>query len=139
MNARFEDTFESNDANPSACLVMEVVVDRDVCARRRVDSEHVLVEGGSMAVVIVVAVCDEEVRVNHLVQEGLDKVLSRPQLEQWHRKSDGAKTPAPLVTTQPGADGHSGRPLDLQIYRKQVLHARATLGRHILRSTYRCP
>ena len=48
-------------------LVVKVVVDGDVCAGFLVDPEHVLVEGGPVAVVVVVAVRDEEVRVDHLV------------------------------------------------------------------------
>ena len=48
-------------------LVVKVVVDGDVCAGLLVDPEHVLVEGGPVAVVVVVAVRDEKVRVDHLV------------------------------------------------------------------------
>ena len=69
-------------------LVMKVVVNGDIGAGLLVDSEHVLVEGGAMSIVVVVAISDEEVRVNHLVQERLNKVLSRPQFEQRHGESD---------------------------------------------------
>ena len=36
-----------------------------------------------MAVVVIVAVGDEEVGVDHLVQEGLDEVFTRSQLQKW--------------------------------------------------------
>ena len=62
-------------------FVMKIVVDGDLGAGLLVDSKHVLVEGGTMAIVVVVAISDKEVRVNHLVQERLNKVLSRPQFE----------------------------------------------------------
>ena len=62
-------------------LVMKVVVDGDVGAGLLVDSKHVFVEGGPVAIVVVVAIGDEEVSMNHLVQERLNKVLPRPQFE----------------------------------------------------------
>ena len=108
-------------------LIVKVVVDGDVGASLLVDSEHVLVEGGPVAIVVVIAIGDKEVSVDHLVQECLDKVLSRPQFQQWHGEPDRAETAAPLVTAQPRADSHSWRPLDLRHgkYQAAVFNHRA--------------
>ena len=63
---------------------MKVVVDADLGAGGFVDPEHVLVEGGAVAVVVVGAVRHEEVGVDHLVQQGLHQVAAGPQLQQRH-------------------------------------------------------
>ena len=44
-----------------------------------VDSVHVVVKGGSVA---VVSVCDEQVGMDHLVEQSPHKVLPGTQLEQ---------------------------------------------------------
>lgn len=61
---------------------MKIVIDRNFGSSFLVDPVHVRVEGGPVAVVVVVAVGDEEVRVDHLVQEGLDEVFTRSQLQK---------------------------------------------------------
>jgi len=50
---------------------MEVVVDGDLCAGFVVDAIHVLVESRAVAVVVVIAISNEEEGVDHLVQERL--------------------------------------------------------------------
>ena len=55
-------------------------------------------EGGSYRSHLPVVVGDEEVGVDHLVQERLDKVLPRPQLQKRNRQADGAET---LPGTEP--------------------------------------
>ena len=70
---------------------MEVVVDGDLCASLFVDPVHVAVECGSVTVVVVVSVRDEEVGVDHLVQQRLHKVGPRTQLQQGNRKPEKKK------------------------------------------------
>ncbi len=94
-------------------LVVKVVVDRDLCAGLLVDPVHVAVECWPVAIVVVVAVGDEEVGVDHLVQERLHQVRSRPQLEQGHAQPDGAVPGAALVAAHAGAQRHPGRPTHL--------------------------
>ena len=53
---------------------------------------HVVVKGGSVAVVIVVSVCDEQVGVDHLVEQSLHKVLPGTQLEQGHAQPEKKHT-----------------------------------------------
>ena len=52
---------------------------------------HVVVKGGSVAVVIVVSVCDEQVGVDHLVEQSLHKVLPGTQLEQGHAQPEKSR------------------------------------------------
>ena len=49
-------------------FVVEIVINRDVGPCRLVYPIHVLVKGRSVAVVVIVAVGDEQIRVDHLVQ-----------------------------------------------------------------------
>lgn len=69
-------------------LVMKIVVHRNLGSSILVDPVHVRVEGGPVAIVVVVAVRDEQVRVDHLVEESLDEVLARPQLQEWDTESE---------------------------------------------------
>ena len=56
-----------------------------------VDSVHVVVKGGSVAVVIVVSVCDEQVGVYHLVEQSLHKVLPGTELEPGHAQPEKSR------------------------------------------------
>ena len=63
-------------------LVVKVMIDAYFGAGLLVDPKHVLVEGRPVAVVVVVPVRNEEVGVDHFMQQGLDQILPRPQLKQ---------------------------------------------------------
>ena len=55
---------------------MEGVVHADVGPRGGIDPVHVLVELGSMTIVIVVVVGHKEKSVNHFMKKSLDQVFS---------------------------------------------------------------
>ena len=79
-------------------LVVEAVIDADVGPRLSVNPVHVLVKLWAVSIPVPVVIGYEEVGVDHLVQERLDKVLPRPQLQKRNRQADGAET---LPGTEP--------------------------------------
>ena len=63
-------------------LVVKRVINRNAERRLAVDPVHVLVKLRSVRFAIVRVAGDEEQRMNHLVDQRLDQILSRSQLQQ---------------------------------------------------------
>ena len=50
-----------------------------------VDPVHMFMKLWSMSIMIIIVVCDKKVGVDHLMEQGLDQILPRPQLQQGNR------------------------------------------------------
>jgi hypothetical protein len=59
-------------------LVVETVVHGDIRPSLFVNSVHVLVEDGTVALAVVLTVGNEEIGVNHFVEERLHEIFSWP-------------------------------------------------------------
>ena len=61
---------------------MKGAVHTDVGPTGGIDSEHVLVELWTMASAIIIVICDEQQRVDHLMEKCLYQILPWPELEE---------------------------------------------------------
>lgn len=69
-------------------LIVETVVDRNVCPTGLVDPIHVFAELRTMTVSVSVVLGHKQQRVNHFMKESLHQVFSRPKLQQRGTESD---------------------------------------------------
>ena len=73
-------------------LGVEGVVDGDVCAGHLIDPMHVVLELGAMSVSVDDSGREEQVAVDHLVQQRLDQVSSRAKFQQWLTQANGGES-----------------------------------------------
>lgn len=76
---------------------MKIVINADINIASFVQTMHVLLEVWSMAISISVTVCQEEISVYHLMEQGLYEVFPRSQLQQRLTEGNVAETSPTLV------------------------------------------
>lgn len=69
-------------------LIVETVVDRNLCPTGRVDPVHVFAEFRAMTISVSVVLGDEQQCVNHFMKESLHQVFSWSQLQERLTESD---------------------------------------------------
>ena len=66
---------------------MKRVVDRNICARFSINPVHVFVKFRPVSVSVRIVVGDEEIGVDHFVQQGFHQVFTRSQSQERNAES----------------------------------------------------
>ena len=79
-------------------FVSEVVIDGDGCPRSRIYPVHVALEVLPVSISVVPVFGHEQVRVNHLMQQGVNEVTAGSELQQGFTEADGADGVGSVLT-----------------------------------------